>query len=59
MSQGSRGRHGKGSITVLLVIHFSLSSYPYLNWQKPLVIPIIAYTLSSTKLDKGKIVSAG
>jgi hypothetical protein len=26
----------------------SLYSYPYLNWQKPLVL-IIAYTLSSTK----------
>jgi hypothetical protein len=37
----------------------SLYSYPYLNWQKPLVLPIIAYTLSSTKLrDKSKIVSA-
>jgi hypothetical protein len=29
----------------------SLYSYPYLNWQKPLVLPIIAYTLSSTKLE--------
>jgi hypothetical protein len=29
----------------------SLYSYPYLNWQKPLVFPIIAYTLSSTKLE--------
>jgi hypothetical protein len=28
----------------------SLYSYPYLNYQKPLVLPIIAYTLSSTKL---------
>jgi hypothetical protein len=25
-------------------------SYPYLNQQKPLFLPIIAYTLSSTKL---------
>jgi hypothetical protein len=29
----------------------SLYSYPYLNKQKPLVLPIIAYTLSSTKLE--------
>jgi hypothetical protein len=29
----------------------SLYSYPYLNGQKPLVLPIIAYTLSSTKLE--------
>jgi hypothetical protein len=29
----------------------SLYSYPYLNQQKPLVLPIIAYTLSSTKLE--------
>jgi hypothetical protein len=29
----------------------SLYSYPYLNYQKPLVLPIIAYTLSSTKLE--------
>jgi hypothetical protein len=36
----------------------SLYSYPYLNQQKPLVLPIIAYTLSSTKLDMGNIVSA-
>jgi hypothetical protein len=37
----------------------SLYSYPYLNYQKLLVLPIIAYTLSSTKFrDKGKIVSA-
>jgi hypothetical protein len=28
----------------------SLYSYPYLNWQKFLFLPIIAYTLSSTKL---------
>jgi hypothetical protein len=28
-----------------------LYSYPYLNQQKPLVFPIIAYTLSSTKLE--------
>jgi hypothetical protein len=28
-----------------------LYSYPYLNQQKPLVLPIIAYTLSSTKLE--------
>jgi hypothetical protein len=26
-------------------------SYPYLNWQKPLFLPIIAYTLSTTKLE--------
>jgi hypothetical protein len=26
-------------------------SYPYLNQQKPLFLPIIAYTLSSTKLE--------
>jgi hypothetical protein len=26
-------------------------AYPYLNLQNPLVLPIIAYTLSSTKLD--------
>jgi hypothetical protein len=29
----------------------SLYSYPYFNWQKPLVLPIIAYSLSSTKLE--------
>jgi hypothetical protein len=29
----------------------SLYSYPYLNKQKPLVLPIIAYILSSTKLE--------
>jgi hypothetical protein len=29
----------------------SLYSYPYLNYQKPLVLPIIAYMLSSTKLE--------
>jgi hypothetical protein len=29
----------------------SLYSYPYLNHQKPLFLPIIAYTLSSTKLE--------
>jgi hypothetical protein len=29
----------------------SLHSYPYLNQQKPLFLPIIAYTLSSTKLE--------
>jgi hypothetical protein len=29
----------------------SLYSYPYLNQQKPLFLPIIAYTLSSTKLE--------
>jgi hypothetical protein len=29
----------------------SLYSYPYLNQQKPLVLPIIAYTLSTTKLE--------
>jgi hypothetical protein len=29
----------------------SLNSYPYLNKQKPLVLPIIAYTLSSIKLE--------
>jgi hypothetical protein len=34
----------------------SLYSYPYLNSQKPLVLPIIAYTLKIR--DKGKIVSA-
>jgi hypothetical protein len=28
-----------------------LYNYPYLNWQKPLVLPITAYTLSSTKLE--------
>jgi hypothetical protein len=27
-----------------------LYSYPYLSQQKPLFLPIIAYTLSSTKL---------
>jgi hypothetical protein len=26
-------------------------SYPYLNQQKPLFLPIIAYTLSTTKLE--------
>jgi hypothetical protein len=26
-------------------------SYPYLNQQKPLSLPVIAYTLSSTKLE--------
>jgi hypothetical protein len=25
--------------------------YPYLNQQKPLFLPIIAYTLSTTKLE--------
>jgi hypothetical protein len=29
----------------------SLYSYPYLNQQKPLFLPIIVYTLSSTKLE--------
>jgi hypothetical protein len=29
----------------------SLYSYPYLNQQKLLFLPSIAYTLSSTKLD--------
>jgi hypothetical protein len=29
----------------------SLYSYPYLTWQKPLFLPIITYTLSSTKLE--------
>jgi hypothetical protein len=29
----------------------SMYSYPYLNLQKPLVLPIIAYTLSLTKLE--------
>jgi hypothetical protein len=29
----------------------SLYSYPYLNQQKPLFLPIIAYTFSSTKLE--------
>jgi hypothetical protein len=29
----------------------SLYSYPYLNQQKPLFLPIVAYTLSSTKLE--------
>jgi hypothetical protein len=29
----------------------SLYSYPSLNLQKPLVLPVIAYTLSSTKLE--------
>jgi hypothetical protein len=30
----------------------SLCSYSYLNYQKPLFLPIIAYTLSSTKLER-------
>jgi hypothetical protein len=29
----------------------ALYSYPYLNQQKPLLLPIIAYTLSTTKLE--------
>jgi hypothetical protein len=29
----------------------SLYSYPYLNQQKPLFLPIIVYTLSSTKSE--------
>jgi hypothetical protein len=29
----------------------SLYSYPYLNYQKPFVLLIIVYTLSSTKLE--------
>jgi hypothetical protein len=29
----------------------SLYSYPYLNQQKPLVLPITAYILSSAKLE--------
>jgi hypothetical protein len=29
----------------------SLCSYPYLNQKKPLFLPIIAYTLSPTKLE--------
>jgi hypothetical protein len=29
----------------------SLYSYPYLNQQKPLFLPIMAYTLSTTKLE--------
>jgi hypothetical protein len=36
----------------------SLYSYPYLNQQKPLVLPVIAYTLFNKIGDKGKIVSA-
>jgi hypothetical protein len=28
-----------------------LYSYPYLNQQKPLFLPIIAHTLSTTKLE--------
>jgi hypothetical protein len=37
----------------------SLYSYTYLNQQKPLFFPIIAYTLYNKIRDKGKIVSAG
>jgi hypothetical protein len=29
----------------------ALYSYPYLNQQNPLFLPIIAYTLSTTKLE--------
>jgi hypothetical protein len=29
----------------------ALYSYPYLNQQKPLFLPIIAYTLFTTKLE--------
>jgi hypothetical protein len=36
----------------------SLCSYPYLNQQKHLFLPIIAYTLSNKIRDMGKIVSA-
>jgi hypothetical protein len=29
----------------------ALYSYPYLNQQNPLFLPVIAYTLSTTKLE--------
>jgi hypothetical protein len=49
-----------GDESIQVVIHFymevmlgiSLYSYPYLNWQKCHVFPIIAYVFSSTKLEK-------
>jgi hypothetical protein len=34
-----------------LMLVNSLYSYPYLNQQKHLFLPIIGYTLSSTKLE--------
>jgi hypothetical protein len=37
----------------------ALYSYPYLNQQKPLSLPVIAYTLYNKIRNKGKIVSAG
>jgi hypothetical protein len=36
----------------------ALYSYPYLNQQKHLFLPIIAYTLYNKIRNKGKIVSA-
>jgi hypothetical protein len=38
---------GKGCKNICI----DLYSYPYLNQQKPLFLPIIAYTLSTTKLE--------
>jgi hypothetical protein len=40
------------------MLGISLYSYPYLNWQKCFVFLIIVYTLSSTKLNKGRTVPA-
>jgi hypothetical protein len=34
-----------------LQVKRQLYSYPYLNQQNPLFLPIIAYTLSTTKLE--------
>jgi hypothetical protein len=34
-----------------VVAAFTSSKYPYLNQQNPLFLPIIAYTLSTTKLE--------
>jgi hypothetical protein len=47
---------GVGLLDSGVVFLYSLESvyvysYPYLNQQKPLFLPIIAYTLSTTKLE--------
>jgi hypothetical protein len=57
--RGPRTREKIRSKRINLVTHLhrklmcinSLYSYPYINYQKPLFLPIIAYTHSSTKLE--------
>jgi hypothetical protein len=38
-------------VWVYISIYICVLKNPYLNQQKPLFLPIIAYTLSSTKLE--------